>query len=36
MLFRASFGRYLAALEIIRQSPGTDLYSKAAATAPKI
>ena len=25
LLFRAGFGRYLAAFEIIRQSPGTDL-----------
>ena len=35
MLFRAGFGRYVAALMIIRQSPRTDLYSKSAATAPK-
>ena len=35
MLLRASFGRYHAALEIIRQSPGTDLKSKSAATPPK-
>ena len=35
MLFRAGFGKYLAALGIIRQSAGTDLLSKSAATAPK-
>ena len=35
MLLRAGFGRYLAALEIIRQSPGMDLKSKSAATEPK-
>ena len=35
MLFSAAFGRCLAALEIIRQSPGRDLCSKSAATAPK-
>ena len=35
MIFRAGFGRYLAALEIIRQSPGTDLKGKSAATVTK-
>ena len=29
------YRRNLAALEIIRQSPGTDLSSKSAATEPK-
>ena len=36
MLFKAGFGRYLAAHEIIRQSPSMDLKSKSAASAPKI
>ena len=36
MLFSAGFGRYLAALEIIRQNLGTDLLSKSAATPPHI
>ena len=34
-MLRAGFGRYLAALEIIRQRPDKDLKSKSAATAPK-